>query len=257
MPPDNVHSFLNIISPIALDEMDEIAFMNRTDTKFLLHVSRLPEILAAAAKHYRILEINGVRAFEYQTRYMDTHDLFFLNEHLRGKSNRQKVRYRTYCNTNTHFLEIKKKNNKSYTSKWRMKLSSNENIYETKQSGFLSKHLTILPSDLLVVLQNSFTRITLAGNAPPERVTIDTGLKFNVGDLQYHLKHICIVELKKNGFSVNTPFYKILRKAGALQTGFSKYAMGMYFTNQCKKSNTLKPKAHLLAKMDKELFSTP
>lgn len=247
--PDEV---LAKFDAIKLSEMDEIAFMNRTDTKFLLHSALLPQLLLQASKHYKILEINKHRIFNYQTTYLDTPELILLKEHLRGRSNRIKIRFRTYCETNVRYLEVKRKNNRGYTQKWRTKIPDNLQISDEMFSKALKPRIHCEPQILQEVITNHFSRITLAGSNPPERITIDTGLSFNAHGTSTALNHICIVELKKNGFSVNTPFYTLLHKIGATQTGFSKYAMGMLLTMQYTANHVLKPKTLLFDKLNKK-----
>ena len=75
---DSVTKFLNELDPISLKEMDKVALMNRTDTKFIFSVSTLIDVLSKLKKHYYSLEINGIRAANYKTLYFDTEKILQL-----------------------------------------------------------------------------------------------------------------------------------------------------------------------------------
>ena len=92
--------------------MDSVALMNRTDTKYQVSLENVEKALEDLKDHYQILEIAGSRMFQYKTIYFDTEDKHLLNEHLRGKLNRTKVRAREYVGSSTRFFELKLKTNK-------------------------------------------------------------------------------------------------------------------------------------------------
>ena len=76
------------LQSITLAEMDSVALMNRTDTKFMLDRGSALDMLGEIAHGFRILEVNGVRLNRYETLYYDTEDLRFFRLHLNGKLNR-------------------------------------------------------------------------------------------------------------------------------------------------------------------------
>ena len=55
---NNIENVLESYTPISLDEMEHVQLMNRVDTKYILPVNSLPEILDEMKADYRILEIN-------------------------------------------------------------------------------------------------------------------------------------------------------------------------------------------------------
>src|SRR5664279_3916770 len=104
--------------PIALHEMDEVMLMDRIETKYIFSSKRLPELLDHLSLSYKMLDMNTVRSFPYHTTYLDTSDLLFYMEQVRGKLKRHKIRYRRYESTGVTILEIKKRTNKNRTIKW-------------------------------------------------------------------------------------------------------------------------------------------
>ena len=93
---------------ISLNEMNEVALLNRFDSKYQLSVSKLYEVLKAIKNKYYILEINGKRIHSYQTMYYDTGaDTLYTNHH-NGKLNRMKIRKRAYMDSGLVFSGDKK-----------------------------------------------------------------------------------------------------------------------------------------------------
>ena len=55
---EGINKFLQELEPISLKEMDKVALMNRTDTKFIFSIPTLVDTLSKIKKHYFALEIN-------------------------------------------------------------------------------------------------------------------------------------------------------------------------------------------------------
>jgi len=106
----------------SLEEVQGLALMDRLDTKFLLPLEHLPELLMAMQEDYSLLMIAGRRALRYETVYLDTQDFAFYRQHLTGRTRRMKVRLRTYVDTGSRFVEVKRKNARGLTEKTRLAL---------------------------------------------------------------------------------------------------------------------------------------
>ena len=90
----NIKDIVDSFGSVSLEETDAVKLMDRYDTKFLLHVSRVPELLKLMADNYRVLEINGIRISGYNTTYLETPDYMFYNQHITDRDGRTKVRFR-------------------------------------------------------------------------------------------------------------------------------------------------------------------
>src|SRR5690606_26585098 len=130
-------------------EMPAETFMERVDRKFPFHVSRLAEILDGLQDDFFILEAVGDLVSPYATWYFDTDDMRFYNDHRRGLMNRVKVRYRSYPNSNTHFLEVKRKDKRSRTSKKRIPVEKLEWPFPPVSGAFLEANMTEVPVEAL------------------------------------------------------------------------------------------------------------
>ena len=102
-------------APITLKEMDAVALLNRTDTKFVMTNAQLLSALAAVREDYWMLSVNGRRLNHYRTLYFDTPGFNLYNDHLTGRAERYKVRSREYVDTHLAFLEVKHKTRKDRT----------------------------------------------------------------------------------------------------------------------------------------------
>ena len=94
------------LPPITLEEMSGIKLMNRTDTKYVATINQLLAFLKAVEGKYYIQEIDGIRLASYHTTYFDTEDNEMYVMHHNGKLVREKIRVRTYEDSQITFLEV-------------------------------------------------------------------------------------------------------------------------------------------------------
>jgi hypothetical protein len=245
---------LDSFQPVGLDEMDNVRLMDRIDTKFVLSITKMPEMLLRLDGAYMALEINGSKVFSYKTTYLDTVDYMFYNQHITGRIQREKVRYRNYENTGTTFLEVKKRTNKNRTVKWRIENDlTSDNLCDAKASQFIQEYVPQKSLLLEPVLVNNFKRITLVSSEFNERVTIDYDLSFN--DMKGNITgfpFLAIIELKRKGFASRSPVGNILKEYSVHPTGFSKYCIGTSILHNPPRKNILKSKFLLINKIENE-----
>jgi hypothetical protein len=233
---------LKTFAPISLDAMSGVKLMNRTDTKFVTDQNHLRMLLQMAQGDYYVQEIDGQRNLEYDTTYFDTTAFDMYNQHQWNHTNRQKIRFRTYCISGLQFMEVKTKNNHGRTKKKRMEVSD-MNVKDQAKSDFLGKHLRYGVETLQPALNNHFSRITLVNRAKTERLTIDSALRFKnlVSGEQKDMGQLVVIELKRDGL-VYSPVLEMLRQLRIHPHGFSKYCMGSALTNPQLSVNRFKRK---------------
>lgn len=238
---------------VGLEDITSVSYMNRVETKYLFSVSKLPNILRNVMSDYHILEIERNREFNYMTVYFDTSDLLFYNQHVTGKSNRAKVRIRTYESNGLTFLEVKQKSNKGRTSKSRLEKEPGDMNHVEQSREFIAGIVSPGASSLKPVINNGFTRITLVSLVRAERITIDYNLVWtNLMGESIEMPFLAIAEIKSEKSTSLSPFFKQLKKLGVRSTGFSKYAAGMALVNKAPKQNILKNKILLLNRIKDE-----
>ncbi len=233
---------INSFAPISLEQMSGVKLMNRTDTKFVTTTERLQLLLEMARDDYYIQEIDGERSLEYDTTYFDTRDFDMYCQHQWNHTNRQKIRFRTYCISGLQFMEVKTKNNHGRTKKKRIEVTDMD-VSEQSKADFLARHLRYGADTLLPALNNHFARLTLVNKAKTERLTIDSALHFNnlVSGEQMDMGNLVVVELKRDGL-VYSPVLNMLRQLRIHPHGFSKYCMGSALTNKDLPVNRFKRK---------------
>lgn len=232
---------VNKFKPISLDEMNSVALMKRTDTKFVININSLPIVLNTLLETYQVLEIKGRRIMNYSSLYLDTNDFKFYLDHHNGRVNRTKIRQRKYVDSDLTFLEIKKKNGKGETNKFRIEIDDFETELSEKSKEFITK-ITAQDHNLQTSLWNSFNRITLVNLKDNERVTIDLNLTYTVDDKEKKYSNIVVVELKQSRFDRKSLVVKALKDIGHNPYSISKYCIGVANLYQNLKQNTFKSK---------------
>ncbi|NTU82376.1 MAG: polyphosphate polymerase domain-containing protein [Chloroflexales bacterium] len=251
LPPatTDMQQLLARFAPISLSEMDAVALQNRTDTKYLLTITRLAQALRALVGQYRVLEVDGVRLNPYQTLYFDTPDFALYLQHHAGKSNRYKVRSRRYVVTDQSFLEVKCKTNKDRTVKRRVPTEELATSCTPEVAGFIATCAPGLAGALEPKLWNAFSRITLVSTTHAERLTIDLDLSFRGAGRRVGLPGIAVAEVKQDGVNRGSGFIQQMHAASLQPTSFSKYCIGVALLFPQVKHNNFKPKLRLLQQL--------
>lgn len=210
-----------------LNDLNNANLMNRVDSKFMLPLSFLPELLTHIQGQYRVLDIQGKRLFSYYNQYFDTPELDLYKAHHNGKLNRYKIRQRRYVDTATEYLEVKLKNNQSRTVKTRIKLAQTNN-QQANSTAFIKEQMKNSFAHLNVTQQSGYNRIALANEEKAERLTLDFNLWYNTpkGDNKITLPGFFIAELKQSKKTKRSPFYKLMSKHHIFPASFSKYCIG-------------------------------
>ena len=245
-----IDELLGQLKPITLEQMSSIRLMNRTDTKFVTSKENLVRLLEMVQGEYYAQSIDGNKIANYLTTYWDTDGHHFYLEHHNGRAPRQKVRVRTYLDSDITFLEVKTKNNHGRTKKKRIEVPSQELDHNEENEVFLESLVHRGLGSIHPTVQNRFHRITLVNYGKTERLTIDfdvqfqnfeTGQRADVGPL-------VIIELKRDG-NVYSPILPLLRALRIKASGFSKYCIGSRITNKSLKQNIFKPRLVKLGKL--------
>jgi len=237
----NLESEIHQFESISLDEMNSVAFMKRTDTKFILNISCLSLILKELQKAYRVLDINDKRIMDYLSLYHDTPEFKFYHDHHNGRTNRTKIRQRKYVDSNLTFLEIKQKNGKGETKKTRIKINDFEPDLSTASKDFIFK-TTHQNFELKQSLWNRFNRITLVNLKHKERVTIDLKLTYSLDNAEKSYENLVVIEVKQNKFDRRSTIVKVLKKFNYIPYGISKYCIGVTHLYPNLKRNLFKKK---------------
>lgn len=227
-PLGGTFAALGSLGAVGLDELSSVAgLQTRRDRKYLVPVGALDGLLAGIDA--RVLDIDGSRAFRYESVYFDTPDLASFLGAARRRPRRFKVRSRTYLDSDLCMLEVKTRDNRGRTVKHRCAYGSVDRsrltpagasfVAGVEQVGGLAPHLR--PS-----LTTSYRRATLLLGDGSGRVTVDTELAWEhprAGSIG--LPGLALVETKTTGRPC--AFDHVLWGAGCRPVTISKYCTGL------------------------------
>lgn len=245
-----INELLQHLEPITLEQMSSIRLMNRTDTKFVTSKENLARLLEMAQGKYYAQFNNDSKIANYMTTYWDTDNHRFFLEHHNGRAPRQKVRVRTYMDSQLTFLEVKTKNNHGRTKKKRVEVPSQEIEVRGTNGEFVEGLVHQGLNEMHPTVRNQFHRITLVNYDKTERLTIDYDVHFHNMETGKDAETgpLVIIELKRDG-NVYSPVLEILRVLRIKPSGFSKYCIGSVMTNKSLKQNIFKAKMVTLSKL--------
>ena len=229
--------------------MDDVSLQNRTDTKFVFSRSKLTAVLEQLFDEYRILKVDSEILFRYENIYFDFEDRRLYMRHHRGAKNRFKVRKRRYVESDLNWLEVKFKNNKGRTIKFRRKLDEYKTVLDPGDLIFLEKILTHDPHALIPQVNIGFHRMTLVQKDHKDRLTIDVDLSYKDEDGNGTFGGLVIAELKQATYSVHSPFIQVMRKERIQPLRMSKYCFSMVNAKEGLKYNRFKPRILQLNKI--------
>lgn len=217
--------------------------MKRIEKKFLLTEAKFMELLQDFQKDYDILEIDGKHIFGYDNIYMDTAKYDFYWQHENNESNRTKVRFRNYLDSDELvFFEYKNKVN-GVTHKTRCQISENEHGKMCSQkkgffTGIYSKIYGTQAPEISPSLQTRYKRCTLVDKKARERLTIDFHIETRDlrDQMSPHIRMENLVIVESKSLLEKSPSQEILEKydiSGAKSC--SKYALGIIYSGLAEK----------------------
>ncbi|MBR6847577.1 MAG: polyphosphate polymerase domain-containing protein [Bacteroidales bacterium] len=242
---------VNAMPPITLDEMKDVKLMNRIDTKFLVTSNELIAILKGIRDRYYAQEVEGNRLSPYSTVYYDTPDLKMYTIHHDRHLVRDKVRVRTYVDSQLTFCEVKHKNNKGRTKKKRIEVRPGTDVTKDPETvSFLTEKQPYPVESLSPNLETAFDRFTLVNFEKTERLTIDCNLHFNnfVSGAKASMDPLVIMELKQDG-RARSLLKEVLFDLRIKPYKISKYCIGTAMTRPEVKQNRFKKKIRRINKL--------
>jgi hypothetical protein len=216
---------------IGLDEvMRDAALQIRVDRKFLLTPEEFTGLMDRLDRGFRVLEIDGLRTFRYESVYFDTHDFEQYRAHRQGRRRRYKVRTRTYVDSGLSMFEVKTKGSRGATVKHRLPqdggrgggLGADARAF---LAGVLAREYGQEAPDLEPVLESNYVRGTFVDPVDGERLTCDVDLAYANGRRQLTGPELFVVETKTaDGRGAAD---RALASMGIRAVSMSKYCVGI------------------------------
>ncbi len=171
---------LAAVEPISLEGINAIAELQvRVDRKYIVAPTQAAAMVAELPAEVRVLEIDGVREFAYESVYFDTEDFSLYLATARRRRQRYKVRTRVYVDSGTAMLEVKTKGGRGTTVKQRMEYALDDVGHLTTEGrAFVEAAVgrAGAADGLRPTLTTRYRRSTFVNPASGARLTSDTDL---------------------------------------------------------------------------------
>lgn len=248
---DSLAAILSGFLTFSLSELEETDLLKRVDDKYFFHISKLESVLSYLKDKADMLEIGGVRSFQYSSTYLDTAEFDTYLQHHNNRKNRFKLRYRDYLDSDLQFLEIKQKDVRGVMHKYRVALNGLNGNGEAAIKEHIQSHTPYQLEDLQKKITIKYDRITLMDKNRKERLTIDRNLQFErEGRSPIQFKNLVIVELKHQKSESNSIFKQCFREHRIRRQGISKYCLGISSMYDHLKDNSFKAQQRAVQKIE-------
>ncbi len=230
MSSHTLHLGVHALDPVSLTDLQtEAALLRRRDRKYLVPHEVVDAVLEGVAHETRVLEIDGMRTFRYESNYFDTPGLETYLAAARRRPSRFKVRTRAYMDSGTCALEVKVRDGRGLTVKHRMPYEFDERTLLTADAlEYLADfdQVDAVKSELSRSLTTRYNRTTLLESASGSRITIDTGLTciHRSGDF-VGVPRVAVIETKSAGSPSRTD--RLLWAMHYRPVKISKYCTGL------------------------------
>lgn len=216
------------------DVVENAALQTRVDKKFLLTPEQFTEFTDRLGPEFSVMQIDGLRTFQYRSTYFDTPDFEQYVAHRQGRRRRYKVRSRTYVESELCMFEIKTKGLRGATVKHRREQPmADANVLTPANREFtaqvLAEEYGQKVPDLKPALHNAYRRATLVDPVDGERVTCDVDLRFADANGAVYGPDMVIVETKSaDGRGISDA---ALASLNIRPVSMSKYCLGVATLN--------------------------
>ena len=242
-------SLADAFAPVGLEELQAAAALqDRLDVKYIVPPDALGALADGLRATHRVLEIERLRAFAYDTTYYDTCELRAYRDHLQRRRRRFKCRARAYVDTGLRTFEVKLKGPRGRTVKHRMDYAGEHFaalsepalrfLRECVERSYGEPPAGVLRPAMLV----AYTRVTLAAPDLGERLTLDFDLGFRApGGARGRILDGGVIAESKSARG-GALAERVLRALGVRPvTDCSKYCLGVGLTRPEVNSNPLRP----------------
>jgi hypothetical protein len=228
-----IDELLGSLRAMSLEELDErAALLRRVDAKYLVDHDAFAALMQALAVDHEVLEIEGRRAFAYETVYFDSPRLRCFHDHIEGRRPRWKARTRLYRDSGICHFEVKLKDADDETDKRRADHPGDavdrlgEEAHRLVRDALGEAGLTP-PAELEPVLRTTFDRITLAAMEGGARVTCDLGLGLARMDGERRRLRPDLVLVESKSEAGDSGADVLLADQGVHPVSLSKYRVGV------------------------------
>jgi len=215
---------------ITLDDLNDLAgLQTRIDRKYVLTAQQADRALEAVGTRLAVLDIGGLRSFQYNSLYFDTPELTSYRAAATRRRRRFKVRIRHYVDSGFSALEVKTRGGRGETVKTRLVGEPGDLAPFTPDA---LRHIDGatenegLARQLRATMWTAYRRSTLVDLDDRSRITIDRCLQASPDGGSWRLlTDRLVVETKS--IDRTTPLDRALWAEHVRPVAISKYALAM------------------------------
>lgn len=227
-----IHRAARAVTGIALADVNARAgLQTRHDRKYLIDTDDVAAVVALLADDLGVLQIDGLRSFDYESCYFDTPRLLAYHEHRLARQRRFKVRTRTYLDSGQTMFEVKLSDpdrgtikhrcDHDFATRTRLTSSATRNLERVLERAGRKLPGILIPTATIVYRRTTFVAVERG-----IRITCDRDLTARGGGRSVHgLTDCVLVEVKSAGITCDAD--RALARLGHLPVSVSKYAACM------------------------------
>jgi hypothetical protein len=223
-----------LVDPIDLTELNALAeLQTRVDRKYFVSAAAFRELIGELSDELRVLDIDGLRTFGYESVYFDTPELTAYRAHLQRRRQRFKARTRTYTDSGLTMFEVKLAGARGETVKQRLPYRADHRAELTDEAlahlgtALGEAYHQDVPAGMQPTLVTRYRRTTFVTRAGDARLTCDVGLVVEDGRHEVHDTGTHVLVESKSGGQRGSAADRILRELGVHPASVSKYAVGV------------------------------
>ena len=222
------------VDAIGLHELNALAeLQTRIDRKYFVSAHDFTRLIDELADRLRVLDIDGLRSFGYESVYFDTAGLTAYRAHLQRRRQRFKARTRTYTDTGQTMFEVKLKGPRGETVKQRLPYAVEHRSELTDEArAYLGTTLhdayhQDAPPGMRPTLVTTYRRTTFVTRTGDFRLTCDVGLIVRDDHREVRDSGTHVLVESKSASPAGSAADRILRELGVHPASVSKYAVGV------------------------------
>src|SRR3954467_15177520 len=158
-------------------ELMELAeLQTRVDRKYFVPAALFRRLIARLSEELRVLDIDGLRSFGYESVYFDTPQLATYRAHLQRRRHRFKARTRTYTDSGLCMFEVKLTGARGETVKHRVPHRAEDSAELTERalahlrSTLCQAYHQDLPAGMQPTLATTYRRTTFVSRNGESRL---------------------------------------------------------------------------------------
>ena len=203
------------------------------DRKYFVPADVFGWLSAELADQLRVLDIDALRSFDYESVYFDTPELSTYRAHVQRRRLRFKARTRTYLDSGLTMFEVKLTGTRGETVRRRVphpiehRAELTDERWRTSPRRCAVRTTRTCRPAMRPTLVTAYRRPTFVSRTGEMRLTCDTGLACRDQHHEVRDSGTHVLVESKSGTQAGSVADRMLRSLGVQPTSVSKYAVAI------------------------------